>query len=182
MRKSARPARGQRRPDELSQPRMSMPNQTEAALWAPESVVVNKHVQIGAPPAQVWAALTIPELMQQWMFETKLDILTEWVVGGPIIIRGKSNGARFENTGTVVQFELEKVLQYSHLSSASRLPDVPASYSSIEFRLAALAPLPAKRTELALALRTFPTEVIYKLLAYYWTVTLGIMKRRVEEH
>lgn len=156
---------------------MRLPNPTEAAPWAPESVVVNKRVEIGAPPAKVWAALTIPELMRQWMFETKLDILTDWAPGGPIIIRGKSNGARFENTGTVLQFEPEKVLEYSHLSSASRLPDVPASYSSIEFRLAALA---EGRTELTLTLKNFPTEIIYKHLAYYWTVTLGIIKRRVE--
>lgn len=155
-----------------------MTRRADARAWSPRANGVSKRVQISAPPAKVWAALTIPELMQQWMFETKLDILTDWSVGGPILIRGKSNGARFENKGTVLQFEPETVLQYSHLSSASRLPDVPASYSTIEFRLAALAD---NQTELALTLENFPTEVIYKHLAYYWTVTLGIIKRRVEE-
>jgi len=138
---------------------------------------VTRSVIINAPPARVWAALTIPELMNAWMFPEPIDILTDWTIGAPFVIRGKLHGARFENKGTVLQFEPEQVLAYSHLSSSSRLPDVPASYTSIEFRLAAIA---EGQTTLTVTLCNFATEVIYKHLVYYWTVTLGIIKRRLE--
>jgi uncharacterized protein YndB with AHSA1/START domain len=139
--------------------------------------VVTRSVTIDAPPAKVWAALTIPDLMKTWMFPGEIDILTSWEIGAPFVIRGRLHGVAFENKGSVLQFEPENVLQYSHLSSTSRLLDVAESYSTVEFRLAALA---AGQTALALTLRNFPSKVIYKHLVYYWTVTLGIIKRRVE--
>src|SRR5436190_6349108 len=92
-----------------------------------------KTIQINAPTSKVWDALTNPEFMKKWMSETEIDILTEWKVGTPMVIRGRLHGINFENTGTVLQFEPEKVLQYSHLSSLSRLPDEPESYSVLDF-------------------------------------------------
>ena len=139
--------------------------------------VITRSVTINAPPAKVWAALTVPDLMKTWMFPGEIDILTSWEIGAPFVIRGKLHGVAFENQGRVLLFEPEHVLQYSHLSSTSRLPDVAESYSTVEFRLARLE---QGQTELALTLRNFPTEVIYKHLVYYWTVTLGIIQHRVE--
>lgn len=139
---------------------------------------MNKTVYINAPSARVWELLTVPKLMNEWMFSEELDILTDWEVGSPIVIRGNLHGVPFENKGVVLQFEPERRLKYSHLSSASRLPDEPASYSLIEFSLAAIA---EGQTALTLSLSNFPTEVIYKHLAYYWNVTLELIKRKLEE-
>jgi|GEM_PF-3423452 len=36
-------------------------------------------------------------------------------------------------------------------------------------------------TELSLTLRNFPTEVIYKHLAFYWNVTIVLLKKFVEQ-
>jgi hypothetical protein len=69
------------------------------------------------------------------------------------------------------------VLQYSHLSSLSRLPDTPENHSVFEFRLAQAA----GGTALTLAPRDFPTEAIFKHLDFYWRSTLGILKRFIEE-
>jgi uncharacterized protein YndB with AHSA1/START domain len=136
-----------------------------------------KTVHINAPTSTVWQALTTPELMQKWMSENELHIVTDWQIGHPMIIRSKLHGARFENKGTVLQFEPEQVLEYSHLSSASRLPDLPESYSTLEFRLT-----PAQGgTSLAFTTRNFPTETIYKHMAFYWNVTLEILKKKLEE-
>lgn len=136
-----------------------------------------KTVQINAPTSTVWTALTTPALMQKWMSENELHIITDWQVGNPMTIRGKLHGARFENKGTVLQFEPEQVLAYSHLSSASRLPDQPESYSTLEFRLT-----PAQDgTSLTFTTRNFPTEIIYKHMAFYWNVTLEILKKTIEE-
>ncbi|MCB0126312.1 MAG: hypothetical protein KDE58_28840 [Caldilineaceae bacterium] len=77
-----------------------------------------------------------------------------------------------------MQFEPEQVVQYTHLSSLSELPDQPESYTSLEFRLAPVGP----QTALTLTLRNFPTEAIYKHLAFYWNVALEIVKKRLEPH
>jgi len=154
-----------------------MTKQTNIDTAPASGQTVNKTITIDAPASKVWDTLTNPERMKQWMAETEIDILTDWKVGSPFVIRGNLHGIDFENTGTVLQFEPEKLLQYTHLSSLSRLPDKPDSYSVIEFRLAPIE----GQTTLTLTLSHFPTESIYKHLAFYWNVTLEILKRLIEQ-
>ena len=111
------------------------------------------------------------------MSDVEINILTDWKVGGPMVIRGNMNGKNFENWGMVLQFEPEKTLRYSHLSSLSRLPDQPENYSIVDFRLSPMD----HQTTLELTLTNFPTESIYQHLAFYWNVTLEILKRMIEE-
>jgi Uncharacterized conserved protein len=139
--------------------------------------IVNKSIHINAPTSAVWNALTNPELMKKWMSETEIHILTDWKVGNPFLIRGRLHGINFENTGRVLQFEPETILQYSHLSSLSRLADEPENYSILEFRLEPMQ----NQTALTLTVSNFPTESIYKHLAFYWNVTLEILKRMIEQ-
>jgi uncharacterized protein YndB with AHSA1/START domain len=155
-----------------------MTKQTDKYTSVTDGKIVTKTVNIDAPTSKVWEALTNPELMKKWMFEAEIHIITDWKVGTPIVIRGYMNGKDFENNGIVLQFEPEKILQYSHLSSLSRLPDKPENYSLLEFRLAPME----NRTTLTLTLSNFPTESIYKHLVFYWNVTLEILKRMIEDH
>jgi uncharacterized protein YndB with AHSA1/START domain len=155
-----------------------MTKQTDKYTSVTDGKIVTKTVNIDAPTSKVWEALTNPELMKIWMFEAEIHIITDWKVGTPIVIRGYMNGKDFENNGIVLQFEPEKILQYSHLSSLSRLPDKPENYSLLEFRLAPME----NRTTLTLTLSNFPTESIYKHLVFYWNVTLEILKRMIEDH
>jgi uncharacterized protein YndB with AHSA1/START domain len=139
--------------------------------------IFNKAVTIHASASEVWHALTTPERMNEWMMpDAKIDILTEWKAGDPISIRGQMNGKDFENRGMVLQFEPGKTLTYTHLSSISRLPDRPENYSRIDFHLTPLG----DQTILELTLSNFPNESIHKHLAFYWNVTLEILKRTVE--
>jgi uncharacterized protein YndB with AHSA1/START domain len=48
---------------------------------------------IDAPPAAVWRTLTNPILMKQWMAEPdlRIEIVTDWKVGSPFIVRGHHN-------------------------------------------------------------------------------------------
>jgi len=136
----------------------------------------SKTIQINAPTAKVWHALTSPALMPIWMSDSEINIITDWRVGSPMLIRGRLHGIPFANKGTVLQFEPEKLLHYSHLSSLSRLPDKPESYSVLEFSL-----LPTNQhTSLTLKVSNFPTATIYKHLAFYWGVTLERLKRMLE--
>jgi uncharacterized protein YndB with AHSA1/START domain len=154
-----------------------MTRQTDIYTPPTGGKIVNKTVHINAPTSKVWEALTSPELMKKWMFDTEIKIITDWKVGNPIVIRGSLNGKKFENNGTVLQFEIEKILQYDHLSSLSRLPDKLENYSVLEFGLAPIE----NQTSLTLTLSNFPTESIYKHLAFYWNVTLEVLKRMLEE-
>lgn len=138
---------------------------------------ITKTITINASPTTVWAALTEPAIMQQWMAEEKIEILTDWQIGHPMVIRGHLHRIKFENKGQVLQFQPEQLLQYTHLSSLSRLPDAPASYTIIEFRLAPSA----TQTALTLTVWNFPTETIYKHLAFYWPVALEMAKKLIEK-
>ena|SRR6218665_1640908 len=139
--------------------------------------LIQRSINIQASPDLVWRHLTEPALMIAWMGdpELQIEVITGWETGGPILIKGFHH-AKFENSGRVMQFEPEKVLQYSHLSSVSRLPDVPENYSIHSFRLE-----PENgQTLLSLRVENFPTETIYKHLEFYWAGTLSVIKNRIE--
>ena len=144
--------------------------------WLTDGKIVNKTIRINASTSKVWNALTNPGLMKKWMSKTEINIFTDWKVGNPFVIRGRLHGINFENRGMVLQVEPEKILQYNHLSSLSRLPDQLENYSMLEFRLAPIN----EETSLTFTASNFPTESIYKHFAFYWNVTLEILKRMIE--
>lgn len=136
-----------------------------------------RSVEIVAAPSAVWAALTEPSAMAQWIGapEMGLEVITDWSVGGSIVLRGSLHGP-FEARGTVLRCEPPRRLAYTHLSSVSRLPDRPDSYSTLAFEL---TPADAGTT-LTLAIEGFPTEAIFKHLQFYWRGTLGVLRTFVE--
>jgi uncharacterized protein YndB with AHSA1/START domain len=140
---------------------------------------IEQTVVINAPPWVVWESLTRAERMKEWMGEPemKIEVETDWEVGGPIVVRGFHH-ARFKNTGVVLELEAPKRLRYTHLSSLSRLPDKPESYTTFEFRLDPVGDF----TSLTLVVTGFPTETIFKHLQFYWSGTLEILKQHAEQH
>ncbi len=149
---------------------MNKPTRTEHPPFS-------RTVTIHAAAATVWQPLTKPHLMQQWMAESELEIFTDWTVGSPFTIRGELHGIPFTNNGTVLQFIPEQQLQYSHLSSISQLPDRAENYSVVGFQLTPVA----EQTNLTVTVTNFPTQAIYKHLAFYWPVAVNILKRLVED-
>ncbi len=133
---------------------------------------IERSILLPASPATAWQALTDPAQLRQWMGEPEMDleVLTDWTVGGPLLIRGELHG-RFENRGTVLAFEPHRLLRYSHQSSFSRLPDAPESASVLTFRLEPAG----EHTTLTLTIDGFPTESIYRHLDFYWRGTLGVL-------
>jgi uncharacterized protein YndB with AHSA1/START domain len=140
--------------------------------------VIDASIGIAAPPSAVWRALTDPALMKKWMAEPEMqiDIVTDWTVGSPVVITGRHH-VRFENRGVVLRFEPGSVLEYSHLSSVSRLSDRPESYTTLSFRI---TPAGTHSTSLRLTISGFPTESIFRHFDFYWRTTLMILKRFVE--
>src|ERR1044071_550967 len=99
-----------------------------------DPIITETYIQ--SQPSNVWSWLTEQHLMKKWMGEPEmnLEITTDWVVRNPIIIRGFHH-AKFENKGVVLKYEPYRIIQYTHLSSISRLPDLPENYTIITFRL-----------------------------------------------
>lgn len=140
------------------------------------NLTIQKSTIIKAEPAKVWKVLTDPELMKQWISSEKIEILTTWEPGSPIILKGKLHGMDFENTGEVMAFEPEKLLHYTHKSSLSDLPDDPENYCHLIFKLT----FENNQTVLDLTISNFPTETIFKHLEFYWRVTLNLIKFAAE--
>jgi uncharacterized protein YndB with AHSA1/START domain len=140
---------------------------------------IHKSIRINASSSAVWEVLTQPELMKRWMSDSEIEIITTWEVGSPIIVnaQGVSYKTAFTNTGVVLQFLKDHILEYSHLSSLSQLPDEAENYTIIRFTLRQ----EEDHTLLELDLSNFPTESHYKHIDFYWTVTLDVLKRFVEE-
>ncbi len=138
--------------------------------------IITHTTVINSDPVDVWRALTEPQLMKQWMFESELEIITDWKIGSPIIIKGSLEFSDFENKGILLKYEPKRILQYSHLSSLSALPDQLENYSIIEFRLT-----PENgQTNLTLTLSNFPTKAIYHHFSFYWIITLDILRKFCE--
>jgi uncharacterized protein YndB with AHSA1/START domain len=142
--------------------------------------MIHREVFIDADPLLVWDHLTNIALMKQWMVddEVELEILTSWIPGSPFMIKGKLHGLEFLNSGEVLKYEKGRMLQYSHLSSISNLPDDPSNYSVLEFRL---EPLDSS-TKLILEITNFPTASIFHHMNFYWSTAIGILKNIVERH
>jgi uncharacterized protein YndB with AHSA1/START domain len=139
--------------------------------------VIEKTVVIAAPPAAVWAALTVPAAMRAWMGEPEMaiDVATDWRPGSPIVISGVHHGP-FRNQGIVLDVVPGALLRYTHLSSVSALADVPGHYSVIAFALAA----EEGGTSVRLTVERFATDTIYRHLDLYWRGTLDVFKAYVE--
>ncbi|PQJ11831.1 SRPBCC domain-containing protein [Flavipsychrobacter stenotrophus] len=137
---------------------------------------IYRSVTIHVLASKVWAALTVPELMKQWMSETEIEVITEWKVGSPILIQGPWYKTGFKTYGTVLHNIPYSHLAYTHLSSLSRLPDKPEHYTTLDFRLTEQN----NHTVVDLTLSNFPTYAINKHLAFYWNVAIVLLKKFVE--
>jgi uncharacterized protein YndB with AHSA1/START domain len=140
---------------------------------------IQQSITINAPASAVWHHLTTPKLMQQWMLDQdmEMEFYSDWKAGSPIVTKGKLHKIKFENQGTILQFEPEKVFEYTHLSSISRLPDQPENYCRLTFNLSSNA---ADETTLNLSVANFPTYSIYKHMEFYWRSAIVVLKRLVE--
>ncbi len=90
-------------------------------------------LSIQASPAVVWEALTRPELIKKYFFGT--TTITTWEVGSPIRFVGEWEGQAYEDKGTVLAFELCRLIRYDYWSSMSGTEDVPENYIEITYTL-----------------------------------------------
>lgn len=106
-----------------------------AELAAQAEPNAQAELMIVAPASRVWAALTTPATLKKCFFGA--DIVTDWIPGSTIRMRGVFKGKRYEDKGHILVFEPQKCLGFSLWSELSRKPDAPANYRMVRFDLIA---------------------------------------------
>jgi uncharacterized protein YndB with AHSA1/START domain len=103
-----------------------------------KGLVAEASTTIAAPRGTVWNALVTPDTVKQYMFGA--TVISDWREGNPIVWKGEWQGKPFEDKGVILRLERERVLQYSHFSPLSGLPDAPDSYHTVTIELADAPP------------------------------------------
>lgn len=90
-------------------------------------------ILINAPVAPVWEALTKPELVKQWQYGA--DVITDWQKGGPIVYRSEWEGTVYEQRGTILEIEPEKLVKYTLFAPRPGLDEKPENYFTMTYRV-----------------------------------------------
>jgi uncharacterized protein YndB with AHSA1/START domain len=90
--------------------------------------------EISASADQVWAALTDPDQIKEYMFGSQVD--TDWKPGSPIRWKGEFQGRSYEDKGEVLEVEPGRRLKVTHFSPLTGQDDVPENYHTVTYELA----------------------------------------------
>jgi uncharacterized protein YndB with AHSA1/START domain len=131
-------------------------------------------ISIAAPPSRVWEAITTPETIKSWFFG--VDTETDWAVGSSIVHRGEYQGRPYEDRGTIVRIEPERLLVHTHWSPASGLSDEPEHYEEITWSIAERN----GTTELTIDEVNLASEEAKTASERSWSMALGALKDLLE--
>jgi uncharacterized protein YndB with AHSA1/START domain len=98
-----------------------------------ENLLATATVTIDASPERVWAALTDPAIIKQYMFGS--DVTSDWQVGSTITYAGEYEGKKYEDHGEILEIRPPEVLRTTHFSPLGGKPDVPENYHEITYTL-----------------------------------------------
>jgi len=98
-----------------------------------DNLIAHATKTIDAPIAEVWSALTDPAKIKQYMFGT--NVVSDFKQGSPITWKGEWEGKPYEDKGEILRIEPQRLLQYSHFSPMSGLPDTPENYHTVTIEL-----------------------------------------------
>ena len=136
--------------------------------------VATATVEIDAPPARVWTALTDPAEIEKYMFGS--HVVTDWKPGSPIVWEGEYEGKRYEDKGEIVEIKPARRLKVTHFSPLSGQEDVPENYHTLTYELEAAGPV----TRVALSQDNNPTPEAAEHSKANWEKMLSGLKEVVE--
>jgi uncharacterized protein YndB with AHSA1/START domain len=90
-------------------------------------------VDISAAPAQVWEALTDPEVIRKYFFGA--EVASTWQPGSPITWSGEYDGRSYQDKGEVLECVPEQRLRLTHFSPLSGQEDKPENYHQLTYEL-----------------------------------------------
>jgi len=100
---------------------------------ADRDLVARASITINASNMKVWDALVNPEAIKQFMFGTQ--VVSDWQEGGAIVWKGEWQGKSYEDKGVILHLKPGQLVQYSHFSPLSGLPDRPENYHTVTIEL-----------------------------------------------
>jgi uncharacterized protein YndB with AHSA1/START domain len=131
-------------------------------------------VDIKVSPSRVWDAITKPELIKKYFFGT--DTTSDFKKGSPIIYRGVWEGKSYEDKGTILEVEKEKILKHNYWSSFSGTEDTLENYANITYKLSPHA----GGTILSITQDNIKTEEAKAHSEKNWKMVLNSMKELLE--
>jgi uncharacterized protein YndB with AHSA1/START domain len=137
-------------------------------------LVATATATIETPVSSVWEALVNPETIRQYMFGTTVS--SDWRPGSAITWAGEWLGRKYEDRGTITRIQPGRLLEYTHYSPLSGLPDVPGSYHTVTIELEDLG----GRTEVRLSQDNNATEEARQHSEKNWAAMLDGMKALLE--
>jgi uncharacterized protein YndB with AHSA1/START domain len=102
-----------------------------------EKHVATSTILISAKPERVWSVITDPAATKEFMFGT--EVVTDWVVGGPIRWLGIWEGKHYEDHGKILEFEPCRTLVTTHFSPLTGQDDVAENYHTLTWALEEVA-------------------------------------------
>ena len=90
-------------------------------------------IEVNAPAAKVWKALTDAAIVKQYFFGT--NVKSDWKKGSPIIWEGEWEGKSYRDKGVVLDITPGKFVKYNYWSSMSGTEDKPENYANITYTL-----------------------------------------------
>jgi len=97
-----------------------------------KEIILKKEITINAPVEKVWEALIKPEWTSKYMYNC--DAISDWKKGSPLIWKGHEDGKIYVK-GNVVDIKPENLLAFTTFDPNSELPDVPANYTKVTYKL-----------------------------------------------
>jgi uncharacterized protein YndB with AHSA1/START domain len=98
-----------------------------------QKYVAKAEATLPANTAKVWEALTKPEMIKQYLFDTQ--VTTDWKVGSPIIYNGVWQGKPYQDKGKILEVVPEKRLVSTFWSALAGQPDSPEYYKTVRYEL-----------------------------------------------
>jgi uncharacterized protein YndB with AHSA1/START domain len=132
-------------------------------------------IEVNAPKARIWDALINPEQIKKYLFGT--NTICDWKVGSPIRFTGEWDGKAYEDKGTILAIEKEKLLSYDYWSSFSGVADVPENYQVVTFKLKGVD----GKTQLNLTQQNIRSEEAKSHSEENWKMVLNSLKELVEK-
>jgi len=131
--------------------------------------------EINAPTTKVWDALINPEQIKMYLFGTQTHC--DWKVGSPIRFTGEWDGKSYEDKGTILAIEKEKILSYDYWSNFSGVADVPENYQIVTFQLKIVE----GKIRLSLTQQNIRSEEAKSHSEENWKMVLNSLKELVEK-
>ena len=132
-------------------------------------------INIHALIANVWDALTKPEIIKQYFFGT--NTFTDWKVGSPIKFKGQWEGKSYEDKGTILEVKKNKLIKYSYWSSMSGIEDKPENYVIVSYEISG----EDENVKLTVLQENIPDEKTKAHSEENWNKVLNGLKKVVEE-